>query len=123
MHKAFNKALTTAFMDCTDADKGVVSRGTIGSIRDAFAEVVRKFRYAAAARAVAGAYLHARLNAWQVFNVVLTHIHDEASLRLRSFHAHTTSAAEVKRGRSSKVQQHVAHLHVLQRAPPSSWKR
>ena len=86
------RALTTAFRDCTDVDRYVLSRGTIGSSKDVFAEVVRRMRLEVASKAVVGASLHAQAGGWPLQSIVLTHIHDEASLRLRSSSTERLSA-------------------------------
>lgn len=102
------RALQVAVKDITGSDQSVVSRGTIGKIQDAFVQVLHKMvrdRLAATVRSAAGEALAAKA---PFAVVVLTHLHDEAALRLRSFMADRPDTPA--RGRASKVQQHVASL-------------
>ena len=102
------RAMEVAFREVCDTDENIVSRVSIGKIQDAFAEVVKKMMFEFAAKTVAGAIDGAGDREGAFVNIVLTHLQDEAELRLRSFLGDRIAAPP--RGRASKVQQHVATL-------------
>ena len=91
-----------------------VSRTSVGRIRDAFAEVCKDFCRLRVRVAVSSASASSKL-----FCVALLHIHDEASLRLRS--ALDALPGLPSRSRSSKVQQHLAVLHMSGQQEPVRW--
>jgi len=116
------RAFAGAWRDLVGIGDFGCGRPTIGRIRDAFAGVCKSMcllqtRSAGAAACKAAVALAAFLDEPLLCASVL-HIHDEASLRLRS----TSDALPGMRGRhrSSKVQQHAVSLH-FQSQPGVRW--
>ena len=97
---------------------GLCSRTTITRIRSAFVPVIQQMTQVRLRSLLAlslklsaqsaGLKLSAQ-SAGQPWSTVLLHIHDEASLRLRSS---ATAAGAPERSRRSKVQQHLLWLHL-----------
>ena len=79
------RSLTTAFRDVCDVDEQIVSRATIGKIKDAFVEVVKTMMVKYLAGLACASEAAAAATGAPFQNIVLTHIQDEADLRLRSF--------------------------------------
>ena len=110
-----SRAFAQTWQDLVGAGGASLGRTTIESIRNAFCVVVKELYEAevrsAATRAAGGAAQPAKgLGApGHPPHAVVLHVHDEASLRLRS--AQDASAAP-SRGRSSKVLQHVIWVNV-----------
>jgi len=117
------RGFADAWQDLVGVGVSGCSRTTITRIRDAFAEVVkqhscdvvslaastsaavRQKQLSAAARQAQSAAVR-QVPSFQ--SVALMHIHDEASLRLRS--SADTDLGKPSRSRSSKVQQHAAYV-------------
>ena len=104
-----SSACDVAFRDVCDVDANILSRPTIGKIKDAFAEVLKKMMFTIAAGTTRAAEAAAAATGAEFINVAMTHIQDEADLRLRSFFENRPDNAP-SRGRSSKVQQNVVKL-------------
>ena len=102
------RSLTTAFMDVCDVDQQIVCRATVGRIKDAFVEVVKTMMFKYAAGTVSASNECAAATGASFQNILLTHIQDEAALRLRSFS--DASHGVTPRVRASKVQQYVVRL-------------
>ena len=108
------RAFAGAWRDLVGIGAEGCSRTTIGRIRDAFAEVCKQMchsqvRFAGDAARKASVAL-ATPQQQPVFCASVLHIHDEASLRLRS--ASDVLPGVPGRSRSSKVQQHCVWLHL-----------
>ena len=101
------RSLERSFRDACGSERTVVSRTSISKIRDAFVEVTRDMVTEKASETVRRAAKYAGDAAF--YPLVLTHLHDEACLRLRSFLEDRPSCPT--RSRTSKVQQHVTTLH------------
>ena len=117
------RSFATAWRDLVGVGAVGVCRTTISKIKDAFAEVVKgisfeRVRLAGGAAARASSAASAPGGALPLNFCALVHIHDEASLRLRS-HADVDKGAPSK-SRSSKVMQHSATLH-FEGQPPVRW--
>ena len=119
--RSFAQALT----DLVGRGNAGVSRPTISSVRDAFAEVAKEVVHRVAMdhiREAASVFEDGFSTAASgaralrpVFCVALLHVQDEARLRLRSAEPADTAPA---RSRSSKVQQHALWMHVASIAAP-----
>jgi len=97
-------------------DSGTVSRPTIGKIKDAWTEMYINMTLGVCRSLVD---THLRVAKHSFAHVHLVHVQDEADLRLRSGDARDGPSLP-RRGRSSKVQQHVATLvvgHMRQEIP------
>ena len=106
---ASGAAISQAFRDATGSDKGIVSRITIGRIKDAWVEAYVKMVFAEVSSFVA-AHMASASQAKQDFAAIhLIHIQDEADLRLRSNDARDGPRMP-RRSRASKVQQHVVTI-------------
>ena len=108
------RAFAGAWRDLVGIGAEGCSRTTIGRIRDAFAEVCKQMchsqvRFAAEAARKASVAL-ATPQQQPIFCAAVLHIHDEASLRLRS--ASDVLPGVPGRSRNSKVQQHCVWLHL-----------
>ena len=79
------RSLTTAFRDVCDVDEHIVSRATISKIKDVFVEVLKSMMLKYLACLVCASDSVAAATKAPFQNVLLTHIQDEADLRLRSF--------------------------------------
>ena len=119
------RSFATAWRDLIGVGAVGVCRSTISRIKDAFAEVVKGISFerarlagATAARAGTAAFAPDGNGVLPLNCCALLHIHDEASLRLRS-HTEADQGAPSK-GRGSKVMQHSATLH-FDGQPPVRW--
>ena len=96
-----------------------VSRTSVGRIRDAFAEVCKDFCRVrvriATASACRSSVASSGPSSAPLFCAAVLHIHDEALLRLRS--SLDALLGLPSRSRSSKVQQHMAVLHMSGQHP------
>ena len=92
-----------------------ISQSYVGDVLDGFVEVVKELNKADLSKLVAVAACFA--NCAESKPIYLKHVHDEASMRVKSYlHASGASASSQNplRGRSSKVQNHVMNVHVGQ---------
>ena len=103
------RALTKSFAVVAGVDRNTVSRPSIGAIKDAWAEMYIAMTLRVA-RSLVATHLQASSVQKQRFAAVhLMHVQDEADLRLRSGDPRDGPALP-RRGRASKVQQHVVTL-------------
>ena len=126
------RAFASAWRDLVGVRKQGCCRTTIAKIRDAFVETIKEMRAMESQRSVAkclaasqerrrsalgssallpGSAALALESAHPSCVAAILHIHDEASLRLRS--DTDISGGGPSRSRSSKVQQHCVWLHVV----------
>ena len=113
------RAFANAWKELIGVGAQGCARTTIGRIRDAFAECCKELCCSQVRSAVAGSRQTAIASADRPEQALLCatalHIHDEASLRLRS--ASDALPGMPSRSRSSKVQQHCVSLHSRSQAP------
>ena len=120
------RAFASAWRDLVGVRQQGCSRPTISKIRDAFVETIKEMRTTEVQSAVAKALATSQKgrrhapgtaaslatdSAHPFFVAAILHIHDEASLRLRS--DTDMQGGLPSRSRSSKVQQHCVWLHLV----------
>ena len=113
------RSLEAGWRDLSDATgaEATISHTYIRRIRDAEVEVIKGMR-----RAQIGQLVRRAAQAPQARSpcaLAVVHLHDEASLRLRSSLGPRSSMPS--RSRSSKVQQHVVRVHSLREPPMDCW--
>jgi hypothetical protein len=117
-----SRAFADAWADLIGVGAVGCSRRTIGRVRDAFSEVVKELYLDQVERAARRSRAAETLETARALGagsrladfVVLLHLHDEASLRLRSS---SDVGAAPSRGRSSKVMQHSVWVQVGGQGP------
>ena len=108
---ATGRALARSFRDILGPEGAVVSRRSMENIRDTWVEMYKKMVLTCCAEMVAAGAAAARQNGRACALVFLKHCQDECDARLRSGDPRDGPKVP-RRGRASKVQQHVLRLAV-----------
>ena len=103
------RALEEGFRLATGTDACTISRKSMGSIKSAWIEMYRDMEIARAHRLIARQQVDTGSQNGKFHSVVLTHVQDEADLRLLSADLRDGPAVP-RRGRASKVQVNVLDL-------------
>ena len=108
MPAAGSRGMEHCFRDVVGADGNLLSRRTIGRVRDAWVELYKSMVLKVGADRVAGAIGAANDARVGFAPLYILHVQDEADIRLRSGDA--LGVAIPRRSRASKVQQNVVEL-------------
>lgn len=108
MPAASSRGMEHCFRDVVGADGNLLSRRTIGRVRDAWVELYKSMVLKVGADRVAGAIGAANDARVGFAPLYILHVQDEADIRLRSGDA--LGVAIPRRSRASKVQQNVVEL-------------
>jgi hypothetical protein len=94
-------------------EEQVIGYSSVGFVRDAFCEVLKEMNRQELVSAVSG--LGASGSSRESLPIYITHVHDEALLRMRSYlqsGAHSQQGPRLCRSRHSKILNHVVGLHL-----------